>query len=274
MENVFKLLSITGKYHIIGSGADKKMKYKSDYDLMEYINVKKPVTLTDIYYNFLDKFKYAESHPNIFITDFKCGIDKEGEPLRWSYEDMKKGYKIVDGKHITFQDALRYKTTCKMDILAIIDKVFYEFSENYYFKPHINYYDSDMDENVIYNSLLHSYDDYMNVQRNYFKGLKRAYSIYKLKGDPKQKRLIPLFNSYLGQYNKIRSDIQVIKDMQEYAPKQAIQYNIKRIKDIIKGLKDGDKFHGSIDQIHKQLDKYINDKTLDFIKKNQDLLLD
>jgi len=276
MESIFDLLTINGDYRIIGSGSDKKIKYKSDYDLVEYINLKKTVTLTDIYHDFLNKFKYVQKHPTIFITDFKCGMNSDGEPLRWKYQDMKKGYKMVDGNHITFQEALKYKTTCKMDIIAILDDKLYEFSENYYFKSKhpINYTESDQSYDVILNSLLYSYDEYMNVQHNYFKGLKRAYSIYKLKHDPKQKKLIPFFNSYLGNYNKIRSDLKLIQFMKHRISKEIYDKNVGFIKEQIKGLKDGDKFHGNVNTLYKQIDNYINQKTLDFIHQHQDLLLD
>ena len=137
MQHVYNLLTITGKYTIIGSASDKSIKYVSDYDLQEYI--KKPKfsknILDDIYEDFLDKFEKAKANPKIFITDFKCGMDTNDEPLRWNYYDMKRGSKkLTDGRDISFQQAMTQKTTCKMDIIALINGLFCEFSENYNFK--------------------------------------------------------------------------------------------------------------------------------------------
>ena len=88
---VFDKLTINGKYTVIGSGNLKKIEYNSDYDLQELIKEKKGKTVLDkIYHLFKDKFKSCKKDDNYFITDFKCGLNTDGEPLRWDYNDMMK----------------------------------------------------------------------------------------------------------------------------------------------------------------------------------------
>ena len=92
VRKVFNYLTITGKYNVIGSASLKRIKYSADYDLNELMESKKSKKkiLNGILKMFREKFKEAKKDPNRFITDFKCGLDTDGEPLRWDYKDMMK----------------------------------------------------------------------------------------------------------------------------------------------------------------------------------------
>ena len=82
LQDVFNLMSIKGKYSIVGSASLKGILYNSDYDLNEMEHIKGPNAYEKVYEIFKHKFQLAKSNPNIFITDFKCGIDSKGEPLK------------------------------------------------------------------------------------------------------------------------------------------------------------------------------------------------
>jgi predicted transcriptional regulator len=47
---------------------------------------------------------------------------------------MKTGKQVVNSKTIYFTDCLLMKSVMKMDIIALMNGVFTEFSENYYIK--------------------------------------------------------------------------------------------------------------------------------------------
>ena len=78
-------------------------------------------------------YKKAEEDPNIFIIDFKCG-EIDGIPVRWNKETIKTGKHVVKGKSVSFTDCVMMKSVMKMDIIALINGFFTEFSENYYIK--------------------------------------------------------------------------------------------------------------------------------------------
>ena len=74
-------------------------------------------------------YKVVEKNDELFITDFKLGEDEKGEPLRWTYEKMKKN----NNNGYTFQEALKQKSKIKMDITIYINGTFKEISDNYFF---------------------------------------------------------------------------------------------------------------------------------------------
>ena len=101
-KEIFNIMSVAGKYQIIGSSNISNLIYNSDYDLQEYDELK---STDKAYHIFKTKFKSAMMNPNIYITDFKCGENKNGEPLRWSYDDMMLG----ENQGITFKSAMLQK---------------------------------------------------------------------------------------------------------------------------------------------------------------------
>ena len=302
VKTIFNFLSIAGEYRVIGSASLKKIKYFSDYDLdelFEKVNSNDTI-FTKIYRSFKNKFIEAKKNPNIFITDFKCGLDSNLEPLRWDYNDMMKGYKIMEnGEKITFEDCLDIKTTIKLDVVALIDGVFTEFSENYYFKfgtDKGNFFPHDIEKDHILNQLKHSYDEYMYVEKNYLKALKRIFAYKQLKNKKKYKsqlvKLTDYFNSSIGLLNKVRSELDIILVLIENnnkfrTPKtKDIIYNIEHIKnklndanislfdnELNKIINNESNMKNNIEKLRDIIFKFVNKKTLDFILQNKNLLL-
>ena len=240
LKHVFNFLTISGKYKLIGSAGLKSIKYNSDYDLMELVNKTDDpnVMLIHIGHLFLKKFREARADPNMFITDFKCGVDGIGEPLRWSEKDLERGFKM-DGKNkITFTSALILKSTCKLDAIVLIKGIFTEFSDNYLLKlgQYSNFNKDEVSKEGIESGLLDSFKEYSR-EKNYWKVLKRIFSYKLLKNKRKWiKELVELidwFNSPVGQLNKIRSDLDIILlvgDCEFRKPKISdIVYNLKVI---------------------------------------------
>jgi hypothetical protein len=58
-------------------------------------------------------FEIIKSVDNTIITDFKLGENSKGEPLRWTYEEIKRR----ENNRIPFEDALKQKLLLKWKLL-------------------------------------------------------------------------------------------------------------------------------------------------------------
>jgi hypothetical protein len=306
VREIFNLLTISRKYTVIGSGALEDVKYSADYDLNELFQ--RPMdtdeALDEIYKMFKNKFAEAEKDKATFITDFKCGEDSDGEPLRWKKEDIKRGTKeLKDGRTIRFQNCILMKATMKMDMIVLIEERFVEFSDNYLVKlgDEANFFPHDISRDHILNSIRHSYDEYFYTKANFFKGLKRAFAWYLMKDERKYKTelkgLMDFFNSPVGfiykKYNNIDAVILVLEQTFKKPNIQDVKNNIEliiaclvermfhhgEINGIIKLLEDANKSKSvakMLDYLYKAKDgltEIVNRYTLEFVLKNKNLPL-
>ena len=226
---MFHLLSISSNYFLIGSANYKNFIYSSDFDLNEKYKAKDtPSVLNKLFENFKDKFIEAKNDPNIFITDFKCGEDEQGEPLRWTYKEMMNG---KNGKY-RFTDCLLQKSTMKLDMIVFINGVATEITDNYFLsiEGHKNF--DDLSKKELIQKLIESYNELID-ERKFFKTLKRLFSIQTLENHPSEK-LIELFNSDLGRLYKTASDINTVIELLEQTfktcPLEKIFNNLQIIK--------------------------------------------
>jgi hypothetical protein len=300
VQDIFNLMSVSRKYKIIGSGALQEIKYSADYDLNELFKDEisdKKSALDRLYKVFRDKFIEAKENPDVWITDFKCGEDSNGEPLRWSYEDMMRGYKrMADGRLIPFQECILMKATLKLDMIALIEGRFVEFSDNYFIKldKDANFFPHDMEKDHLLNSIKHDYHFQMFSARNYFKALKRAFAYYKLeaegKNEDKLDRLTAFFNTETGLLYKIRSELKTIQAVLEQTFRKVkleqIHGNIQLIIAQLRGQSEiASLLQSALKQrtpksISQYLEKAseilfsdINKSTLGFVSQNKNLLL-
>jgi len=214
LRQIFNLLTIRGDYQVIGSGAIEEILYGSDYDLQEFVKEadyrKSTKHLLEM---FQEKYRLAEQDPDVFILDFKCGVDDEGEPIRWDKHSIKKGFKMVDGRKITFQECLLMKSTIKMDITALIDGIFIEFSNNYYITLRdFNTFTAvaKSHEDILY-SLQHEAEVKYH-HGDYWKSMKRIFAYLKSLGGNVRlvKTMVKYFNSTTGLLSKNRSELDII----------------------------------------------------------------
>jgi hypothetical protein len=300
VQGIFNMLSVSRKYKIIGSGGLKEIKYSADYDLNEIFKDEisdKSSTLDRLYKVFKEKFITAKEDPNVWITDFKCGEDSDGEPLRWSYQDMMRGTKrMADGRIVRFQECLLMKSTLKLDMIAFIEGRFLDFSDNYFLKigNDSNFFPHDIETGHLLNSIKHDYSFQMFSASNYFKALKRAFSYYKLEGEGKNEtkvnRLLAFFNSETGLLYKLTSEIKTIQIILEQDFRKPVLDQVRQnIQLIIEQLPGRANVRSILDHAIEQrtpksisqylekaneiLNKDINDSTLSFVSKNKNLLL-
>jgi hypothetical protein len=254
LKKIFNLMTIDGTaYTVIGSNALDSIKYGSDYDLSDNLVSEKQM-LDKLYQSFLQKFKICHESHDKWITDFKCGLDTDEEPLRWSYEDMIKNKKVLkDGRVVKFQDVIFNKATMKLDVIALVDspkgvyapkggyKVFTEFSENYYIQMGLdkdmktrNFFDFETERETALNSIAKEFDYLLFVKRYYLKALKRSMSYKMLESKSLNKKelisIIHFLNGPVGVINKIKGTLEnilmIVANKFKTCPDDIILYNI------------------------------------------------
>lgn len=227
-DDVFSLLSINGAYNIVGSASLKGIYYNSDIDLNEKTKINGLHPLENTYDIFLRKFKIAKANKNIYITDFKCGInDTTNEPIKWTYK------KLIKEKQL-FINCLQSKSTIKLDIIYLLNGIYVEITEVYFLElgTFKTYEESILTAKHILSELKKSYDECCE-EKLYFKALKRLNSILNLQHKSTDK-LTAFFNSESGILYKAYSDLHIlltlIRNQFRKPPIETIKNNLQIIK--------------------------------------------
>ena len=277
MENkdIFAFLSIDGEQKLVGTRADKNIKYSADYDLKEKKTFKKT---SDIYFYifnlFREKYKEALQNPNIWIVDLKAGMFR-GQPIKWNKEEIKRGYKNIDSYIILFTDCLQQDSIIKLDIIAI-DKEhnITEYSDIYRIKVgdlNLTQFQPSKEEEA--KSLLN--DVYSKVSyKKYFKALRRLYQYaIIIKNNKLQEDLLTIMNSSLGEDYKIMSDLDTLLKLleQKFKPvnKEIILTHLKMMKINV----NEKRIKPSLEEIIKDMNTDINKKLKPIIKSNKNIYI-
>ena len=219
-------MSVESKINVVGSAGIKRSLYYSDYDLFENVDNKSDRT---IYNHFRSLFEIIKGSNYIVITDFKCGIDEDGEPLRWDYSDVMNN----NNNGYTLEEAMTHKGMIKLDLVAFLNSRFIEISEVYNItlnkKSNMNYSKSE-----VLKELNSEYIDLVKDD-NYMKALKRMFSIIKL-NNPKDKKLdilINYFNSPIGLLYRCKADLETIAIILYYN-----KFSLDQVRDSLQMLKE------------------------------------
>lgn len=245
--SVFHLLSIYGhNSKLIGSSKIRNILYNNDYDLNENFKVNDTTTiLKNLYNEFLNIFHKCYNEPNYYIIDFKCG-EINNEPIRWTYDDMKCGYKIINKIKYLFTECLKMNdTTIKIDIVYLLYGIQFTDITNNYFITIVN-------TRQKIKSILKEKKNDKILQLNkdakelvkegeFYKALKRKFSISLLLNKPNLK-LLNLFNSDIGRFYKVIHDLNMCVLMlhQTFKPISVIiiTENIQIIKQFCSNITD------------------------------------
>jgi hypothetical protein len=182
----------------------------------------------------------------------------------------------------------------KLDVIEVLDDgLLGEFSDIYLIKigKHSNFFPIENTKPFVLNNLLKSYDEYQYVEYNYFKSLKRIFSIKLQESKIKNKKilikLIDFFNGPIGKLNKIMSNIILIQTLLENKFKKpninVIQFNIKHNIDMLNGqlknmldktlhITSIKKLNNNLENIRKKIFNNINFYSLQFQKENKNIL--
>ena len=265
MNKVLKILSISKNIEIIGSNKITELVYKTDYDLQEIVNMKMNGRQTKYLNRFQKIFDTINDNPEIYITDFKSGV-LNTYPIRWSHQDIMNGYKYIDKIKIVFVDTLHNNNNkIKIDVIALIDNVYTEFSCNYYFTNIEN------PVNVSLTLLLDIKKYYL--EQNFMKMLKRIMS-YRLLHNEDIKDLILFFNSKAGLLYQLQHRIQVIIDLIGVVKYISIDEILKRLYKLkipkeyinINGLTENNLIK-SLENTTKLIQIEVNNLVIVFINK-------
>lgn len=288
---IFSFLSVLGKYSVVGSGSIKEIEYADDYDLLEFVDCKRSQDAYDIVLQvFQEKYRKAERMDNIYITDFKNGMFN-GQPVRWTKETIADGFQYIDDKKVYFTEMLQTESIIKMDIVALTDGLFTEFSENYFitFGRFSTYNKRNILEETIISCIRADLRKKIECGK-YYKALKRYFSILKLQKTKNKKQfstIINYLNGEIGLLSHYKGDLETIKEVIinkfRLPPMEDIIRNLEYIKDNIDtpfkwaiqeiiDEKTREKIDVKLCQVIKYLSDIINEKTLQFIKKNNLLL--
>jgi hypothetical protein len=226
IKKIVKLMSMESKVNIVGSAKIRRNIYYSDYDSFSTVKGKNE---NMIYNHFKSVFEIIRNSENTIITDFKLGENAKGEPLRWTYEEIKR----KENNGITFDDAIKQKSIIKMDIVTLQNGRFIEISEVYNI-----YIDGESNSDYSIDNVRKELTDDMNEQikeGNLMKALKRKYSLLNLDNKNKavREKLIDYFNSPIGLLNRSKSDLETMLLVIE-SPK----FDIDEIRNSLQMLKE------------------------------------
>lgn len=171
---------------MIGSNSIRNILYANDYDINADVGITDSVAvLHSIHKEFLSMFKKAHASPDYYILDFKCGVH-EGEPIRWSYQDMLHGSVKRGGNVITFEECLLMDdNVIKLDLCYLHNEVFTDINCMYNLfivknKQELKKRKEEEEEKVGHS--LRQEITKLEHDREYFKALKRYFSLGLIEG--------------------------------------------------------------------------------------------
>lgn len=198
-----------------GSSSLKSQKYFSDYDL--YTNIIKKVGAEVAYSTFYKILQSVFVDDYVYFIEFKVE-DKKGQKYKWFPNepfDKDEFFKLF--RDINF---------AKLDLILWANNRFIELSIIYNFIE-------EEDENEEIENIKSDIND-LKKEKNYFKILKRLFSIFRIKKNNEMLLyLTEVFNSPLGEdYQKLSNLEAIRKVMKEYddeLTKKRIELNLKEI---------------------------------------------
>ena len=296
---------ISSESNIYGSFNYQLQQYPSDIDSTNIVKYKKnideDIVIRMIAKELQDIVKRITKIKSYTITDLKCGVYDNGEPIHWTSKEIIKGYREPNIKDNTGNSS-KYKITLlkaledlgsmvKLDMVAPYMGKYIEITSLY----QIYWGDVAITKLIVddeYRSL--SKDTTKQMKKNkIFKVIKRLYSNAKMRKDTEMlKFLEPLINSNLSKLASYKGEFETIQLLLEndIIPTMAIINNqldsikfgldnildinfdkdeyyqlINKIKDLIREKKSKVAIK-YIKKIKDKLNNLINKETLEYLK--------
>lgn len=243
----------------LGTSSFKSQRYFSDYDLFSPVS-NRNITPDKSCKEIKNIFTRLKSLDNIWFIELKIQ-NKDGSKEKF-YEpdiDCSKFVKAVkDLDYLKIDFVVYIVETQKLTELSII----YSFSDMPPMEDLVKTIKADY--------------DYYKGEGNIYKALKRAFSIYRLRGDKeKMVEISDLFNSKTGLSYTISSNLKAIKLILDGGVKgdnisNKVRVNLQDISNDIDMPLTTEK---QIDSAIKELDKLITQQTKEWLKSHKSVLL-
>ncbi len=214
-----------GQYQIIGYNPTKIRKEIDHLFKMKYINITKYKRLMSLVPNDIDQRTFEQLETELYDSWI----------IRWSADEILKGYKILSPKRIfTLDLAVNQPTMTKIDTWRQINGRFTEVSNIFMlymknknnYKTILNFIPSnskyDLTENMKKDiqDLLFSTDNFKP-----FKAIKRMWSIARLENNKIDlDKLTPIMQTDLGRLQQVSSELKVMVDILKNVKKPPLQH--------------------------------------------------
>lgn len=205
--DVFHFLHIKSN-HLIGASKYKNILYTNDYDLNEIYEINDSIViLNKLYLFFKNIFIKAKDNQDYYIIDFKNGIDKDGNAIRWKYDNIINNNN--DG--YTFQQCLLHENNkIKLDLCYLFNHVlFTDINILYIFVITNDKKYKDKNEHI--KTLK---DDIIKLKNDgqIFKMIKRMYALSFMQNKTDE-NLLKIINSNYGMLYKLIESLKFINLM-------------------------------------------------------------
>lgn len=222
LNKYFDLLKIKS-YKIIGSYVNPNREFYSDVDLEEVLD---DITISDFIRKLQSIIREIKKRKDIFFLDFKAG-NRNGQPIKWSQQEILAGYRYIDDKKISLAGALQDKAIVKLDVLLLTDDFLIPVTINYWL------YDKDVNKETFKGDLYH-YAMYLKEKGEVIEYIKKMLLYNTLiKNTEKEARLTKLLNSKFGLTYKyvglLESILLLLKSSNMGYHVDTIRNNFKKI---------------------------------------------
>jgi hypothetical protein len=165
------------------------------------------------------------------VADFLRAKDElKYHTIRWSELEIAQNKKVLrDGRTVTLEDTFSMPAVTKLDCVSLVQRSRYtDFSVIYEFKNKGKTLNpTAIDPKTKIAEDVEAY----KARGNFFKALKRQFSLARLKDDGKAiERLTEILNSDLGILYNIVSDIGTLQSILTLAPIDKVKYEIDQFK--------------------------------------------
>lgn len=187
-------LSRGKKMKVIGSASLRSIQFVGDYDANDIISGAPAKVAKGL----RDAVKRLQAMPDVIIGDIKCGGTAQ-EPLRWTPAQ------IIAGKngHTSLEEAVAHEAMRKMDAIGLVGGRYVELSVVYLYPS-----ESLSDKKLV--SILQEAIKELLGEKNYWKALKRYFSIQRLTNRKRAEEMVPIFNGDLGRLYSVITDIATL----------------------------------------------------------------
>lgn len=233
---------------LAGSAGEIKQEFYGDFDLL--IPFTTPYKKNEYYEEFKNIMDRLANNNDIYFIELKIQL-----------KDQRK-YKIYKASDFTYQFFEKHFSIDKIDFLKIdiiVQTIKGLFECSAIYNIHDKHLSDDEIKDIFTAEFYEKYND-----GDYFKALKRLYSLWKAKDTNKegQKKVLDFFNSATGELYQFNSQLKALLSL----PKDA--QAMKAVNDFLQsnGIKSYNE--NAINRMINKNDEKINKDALDFMQKS------